>query len=404
MLAMFYTSREARTFQERVATPLAAAVVLFLLAITFASISGVVFHDVGFPKMVEYARPYSYYLTFFLVLLCLNSRTALRRLLVILLIMAVIMGIGMSLQFLLGDRVRIFIGGDIRVESFGRFAGRVLPPGYALVWLGVPVMVAVLQAVKGRSRIWQLIALATMAAGLLFTFTRAMWMGTIAGIVTMLFIGHGLERRGMMRIFVAFSASVAVLLLVLGLVSTESENYMKPYVDRFLSTFNAESYGPESTIGARLTEVDAAWDRFVEHPWLGIGIGGSYSQELKWNNDLYTHEWRGITHIHNGYMLLLCKTGLIGLMSFVLMVTMFFRRAWFISRLLSDPVDRALVLGVIGSTVSCLVATMLQPSIAVAATVTPLAALWGAVEFLRWTEQNRVERTQPGPGIPRALR
>jgi O-antigen ligase len=249
------------------------------------------------------------------------------------------------------------------------------------------MLVSVIPLQQGRTRNLSLLALGVVVMGLLLTFTRAMWMGTLGGVVLMLFAVRGRERQRILRMFAVFAAFVGFLLLILGTVSTESENYVASYIERFTSTFKVESYVAESTIGVRLEEIREAWPRVVERPWLGIGLGGTYSQVPKWDDAQQSHVWRPRTYIHNAFMLVLTKAGVLGLSTLLAMLGVFFWRANRLSRTLRDPTERALVVGAMGATFACVVGSMLQPSLTRAAPVTLLGILWGVLELYRWFQE-----------------
>ena len=388
VLGLFFLSRHVSSFRARISTPLTTAILTFLIAATVAGVIGVVFNDIRLQQMIEASRPYSYYLLFFVTLLCLRSKADLKIVMVAVLVMTVIVAIGMALQFASGNSIRIFVG-EIRVESMvGRFATRVLPPGQALVWLLIPPLVAVVPQMRGAQRVWVVLALWVTAIGLLLTLTRAMWMGCLAGILLMLVASSRTERVGMVRIFMVFAGLVMFLLLALGAISTSSENYMSAYIQRFTSIFTSDAYVASSTVGSRMDEIRAAWDSIVVHPWQGIGIGAAYRYELQWSLDTYSFEWHGVAYIHNVYILVLTKMGLLGLVPLLVMLVVYFARAWKIYKMLPEGIDRALVMGAMGSTLSCVIASNLQPSLASPEPVSVLAFMWGATEFLRWWHES----------------
>jgi O-antigen ligase len=389
MIGLAFVLGKVSTTRERLTTPLTAGVLMFTLVILVSSVYGVVFNDVHLPHMVEAARPFSFYLMFFVTLLCVRSRKGLRILLTVIAFMSIVVGVGMALQFFTGDRVRIFIG-HFRLESFGgRFAGRVLPPGQSLVWLAIPMLVAAAAIVRNRLRPWLFVAIIASAIGLLLTFTRAMWVGTLAGIILMMVLGRSAERTGLRKIFLAFASAIALVLLLLGMLTTDSEDYVGAYISRFTSLFYGDTYADESTFGARVSEINLAWEKVVEHPWLGIGTGAYYTYSLEWDQPTFSHVWKGVSYIHNVYMLILCKAGVIGLAAFLLMCITFFVRAIRIHRKIPDPMDAAVVLGAIGSTFSCMVGSLMQPSMAHEGPVTLLGIAWGATEYLRWDAERR---------------
>ena len=383
MLAVFLTSLEARTIRERLDTPLAPAVLMFMVAILITSLVGLVFNNVYLSKMVETARSYSFYLMFFVTLLCLRERRNMRILMATLLVMAVIVAILMFVQFAVGDRFQVFLG-NIRVESFGGYAGRILPPGAELIWMVVPFVIARIPIVTPRVQRWLVASLALLFGGLLLTFTRSVWMGTLFSMTIMGILGRGAVRRGVLRMFLAMAAFVAVLLVVLQLVSTENENYVTPYVKRFTSIFNPESYEEGSSANVRMEEIEAAWPKIVEKPWFGVGVGGTYTYVEAWDDRDHHHYWQAVTYIHNAYVLLLTHTGVVGFTTCMVMFATFFVRARNIFKTLTRPEDRATVMAGIGAIASVMLASMMQPSLWYPPAVPCIGTIFGLVEVTRY--------------------
>jgi O-antigen ligase len=386
MLAVFLTSLEARTLRERLATPLAPAVLMFMVAILITSMIGLLFNNVYLSKMIETSRSYSFYLMFFVTLLCLRERRNMRVLLTTLLVMAVIVAIMMFVQFAAGNRFQVFFG-NIRVESFGSFAGRILPPGVELIWMVVPFVIARIPIVTPHARRWLVAALAVLFGGLLLTFTRSVWMGTLLSMTIMAIMGRGPVRVGVLRMFVAMGAFVAVLLVVLQLVSTDNENYMTPYVKRFTSIFKAESYEEGSSANVRKEEILAAWPKIVEKPWFGVGVGGTYAYIEAWDDRDHRRYWQPVTYIHNAYVLLLTHTGIVGFTTCMIMLATFFVRARNIFKQLTRPDDRATVMAGIGAIASVMLASMMQPSLWYPPAVPCIGTIFGLVEVTRYFAQ-----------------
>jgi O-antigen ligase len=390
LLALVLTSQEVRTVRQRLATPLTGAVLLFMIAIVIASFVGLVFNGVYLSKMVETARSYSFYLMFFVTLLCLRSRRSMRVLLATLFGMAVIVAIMMFIQFALGTERKIFLGQSIRVEQFGGYAGRILPPGVDLIWLTVPFVMAKIPIAPRRLARVLIAGLALLLGGLLLTFTRSVWMGTLCSMVIMAILGRGAVRRGVLRMFLALAIFVGVLLACLQLVSTAEDNYMTPYVRRFTSIFDPESYGEGTSAGARWMEIQAAWGSIVEHPWLGIGVGGTYRYEEDWDDYGKTHYLRPVAYIHNAYVLLLTNAGVIGLATCMAMFTTFFVRARNIYHRLDNLQDKSIVMAGMGAIASVLLASIMQPSLWYPPAVPCIGIVFGLVEAVRYFREREL--------------
>ena len=394
LLALFFTNLESRTARARLATPMVVAVLVFLLVILIASILGLLFGNVSLPKMVETARPYSFYLMFFVTLLCVRGRRELRILLTTAMVMACIVAILMFVQFVAGDRFKVFLGQSVRVEQFGGFAGRILPPGTELIWMTVPFVIAHIPIASRRGGRVLIGVLGLLLSALLLTFTRSVWMGTLLSMSIMAILGRGAIRRGVLRMFVALGAFVALLLVLLSLVSTERENYMTPYVKRFSSIFNPESYAEGSSAGARWEEISAAWPVIVKNPWLGIGPGASYNHVQAWDDYSNTHYMRGVSYIHNAYVLLLTQSGVLGLVTCMVMYIVFFVRSRKIFHSLDSHEDRSIVMAAIGGVASVMLASIMQPSLWYPPAVPCIGILFGLVELVRFLHDREKSERQ----------
>jgi len=194
------------------------------------------------------------------------------------------------------------------------------------------------------------------------------------------------------------------LLLLLGAISTASDNYMTTYIQRFTSVFTTDAYVESSTVGARMNEIKAAWESITTHPWAGIGIGAIYDYVAVWNPFFDQHEWKGVTYIHNSYILVLTKMGLLGLVPLLAMIVVYFVRAWRIYKSLPEGVDRSLVMGGMGATLSCVIASNLQPDLASPGPTSLLGLFWGATEFIRWWHSGGEAQSQNNRSEHAALR
>jgi hypothetical protein len=159
---------------------------------------------------------------------------------------------------------------------------------------------------------------------------------------------------------------------------------MAPYVKRFTSIFDPESYGKESSAGARWMEIGEAWPRIVESPWFGVGVGGVYRYEEAWDDNAQVTYLRPVSYIHNTYVLLLTHAGVMGFTTGMVMFIVFFVRARKILRLLEDPRDRATVMAATGAMGSVLLGAIMQPSLWYPPTVPCIGVVFGLVEATRY--------------------
>ena len=395
LLVLFAASLQVRTARERLDTPLIFALCLFLLIVVLAAISGLVFKGVYLNQMVETSRSYSYYMMAFVTLLCIRNRRELRILLFSCFLMAVVVSVMMFVQFAAGERFKVFLGGSVRIESIGGYAGRILPPGSDLVWMVIPFVVVRTPLASPRMRRILLASLGLLLGGLLLTFTRTVWISTLASIFLIALLGRGEIRRGTVRMFGASVGFVLILFLILDLLSTTENSYVTPYVERFTSILHPESYGETTSAGARWLEIKDAWPYVVRNRWLGIGIGGVYRWVEAWDDVAQLYYMRPVTYMHNGYMLLLTNTGVLGLASCMILYVVFFIRARKIYYLLEHPEDQGIVLACIASVAAIMIGAIMQPTF-VASHDTPMVAMmFGIVELLRYFRSQEVEQARP---------
>ena len=398
LLILFAASLEVGTLRERLATPLAPAVLLFLLLILIAAISGLVFKGVSLGQMVENSRMYSYYLMFFVALLCIRSRRELKIVMFSCYVMSLMVSVMMFIQFAAGERFKVFLGSNIRVESFGSHAGRILPPGSDLIWMVIPFVIAQTPMSAPRFRKLMFASLGLLIGGLLLTFTRAVWISTLVSITLIAILGRGEIRRGTMHMLAATVLFVLFSFMILGLVSTDQQSYVAPYVARFTSIFHPESYGQTSSAGARFEEIREAWPHVAQNPWLGIGVGGVYRWVEDWDDIAQLHFMRPVSYMHNGYMLLLTDTGFFGLITCLIMYVTFFIRARKIYYLLEQPADQGIVLACIASVASIMIGALMQPTFAASHDTPMVGVMFGLVELLRYFRAREGSRVHDSAG------
>lgn len=396
LLVLYAVSLEVRTARQRLASPLSPAILVFLLVILAAAVSGVVFTGVALEHAVENSRMFSYYLMFYVTLLCIKGRREFKVLQVACFVMAVTVAILMCVQFIAGQRFRVFLGSNIRVESFGSYAGRILPPGSDLIWLALPFVIARISGAAPNLRRLLVVSLGLLTGGLLLTFTRTVWMSTLVSIGLMALLSRGEMRRGIMRMFAVVGVFVVVVLMLLSLFSTAEESYVAPYIKRFTSIFHPESYEETTSAGARWLEIREAWPRVAQSPWLGIGIGAVYRWVEDWDDAAQVHYMRAVTYMHNAYMLLLTDAGILGLTTCLLVYTIFFVRARRIYFLLRDPTDKGIVLACIASVASIMIGGLMQPTLAASHDTPMVGIMFGIVELLRYFQAQETSGGTPG--------
>jgi hypothetical protein len=394
LLGLFAISLEARSMRRRLATPLTPLVAIFCLVVLMASLIGLVFQGVSLVRMVEASRSYSFYLMFFVTLLCLRNRRAMN----VLMVTAVRDG---------GDRRHPDVRAVRSRRALQGLPGQ-LGARRAVRRLCWPYPAARHRAhlddraVRDRAHSHLLEPHEPVAHRLARHSARRAAAHLHTQRVDRHAVVHGDHGRAGPRRGAARRAAhvpgarifVAVLLVALQLVSTDESNYMTPYVKRFTSIFDPESYEEGSSAGARWMEVQAAWPKVVEHPWWGVGVGGTYRWEEAWDDYGQAHFMRPVSYIHNAYFLILTHTGVIGFTTCMAMYVVFFVRARRIFTRLDRPQDRATVMACIGAIGSVLLASIMQPSLWYPPAVPCIGVIFGLMEVTRYFRDREVQEAR----------
>jgi len=209
-------------------------------------------------------------------------------------------------------------------------------PGLAAV-----VLLAVAALHEERKwRAWATVALFPMILQLVATLTRGYWTGFLSGAVVVGFFAlrtlprerfRRLARRSLLGTL-AVLACVAAGLARWGLLES-----IEVIWDR-LGTF--ASLGIDASTRVRVIEWGLALRHFAERPILGTGYGFT----LEFFHPLYRlrepHWW----FVHNSYLLLLLKMGIVGLAAFGWLLASYFRTALAAIRAASGT-DKVLLVG-----------------------------------------------------------
>lgn len=160
---------------------------------------------------------------------------------------------------------------------------------------------------------------ALAGAGLVLSFTRAAWLGAVAGCVVLITLGGRalLARLELRRAVVP----VMVGLMVIGVLGLVSDNTSVLLRYKLTNLFNLES---QSAV-LRLTTYALAADQWLAHPWLGHGTF-TFAALVAEGSDFQRFEgWRNLW-IGNFLVLGLHDTGVVGLVMWCGMLWSVLRR------------------------------------------------------------------------------
>lgn len=215
--------------------------------------------------------------------------------------------------------------------TIGLHYGRARGPMVQLPTYGLYLATCLLAAWTVRPRLSpraQLLVLATlpvMLAGIVFSYTRSVWLGT--GLAALILFALTLEGRT--RNFV-LGGMVTVALLV-GLTKADS----------IIGIQREGSFGEgRQSAYARASFTYVSWQMFLDRPIWGCGFGQfpieKYPYLADRSTELNLEDIRTLSH-HNTLLSLLTETGLVGLGLFLSLLACWVRDAWRMWRSAATP-------------------------------------------------------------------
>ncbi|PCJ32787.1 MAG: oligosaccharide repeat unit polymerase [Moraxellaceae bacterium] len=229
--------------------------------------------------------------------------------------------------------------------TIGRDIGSILgdPNDLALVLMFPASFAVSLTLTKGLSKFNRLFGLTSVSI-LFFAIVATQSRGGLLGILAVFGI-YGYRRIKSKALFISISiVCCLVLYLAAGISGRSSGGAIEEGID-------ASSMG-------RLFAWEAAFGMAVHNPLTGVGIDNFYS-----NYYYYSSHWDGLNHaVHSTWFGVLAETGFLGLLVFIIIVTLLLKSAYrslFLIELNQDSVNpvihstsQAVFAGLIGTVVS----------------------------------------------------
>lgn len=252
-------------------------------------------------------------------------------------------------------------------EGFSRIAS-LAPTGILLI---TPCIIFGLLYLKklSLSKGYLLLALNTLA--IIVTFTRTLVIGVLISVI-------------LFGIIMAFKGHISVItktVLATALVVIFAQAFFSHYgtsagdlvMLRFEPVLNSQSIYDVGSVEHRIEESKAFLDVFQENPILGTGLGTTitfYSAAF--------HEYVERGNWHNTYSMLLGKLGLLGFLSFILILASFFSESIFIFRKSQDQNSKVFAIVSIVIAVN-LIVTSFSISSLISVDLTPLFVVWAGL-------------------------
>ena len=338
-------------------SPITFAIVLYVLTSILASFVGLMNDATWYVVVFRFVRTVFFVYIFFLVINIVKTRKQFETLIIIMLICFTVVALFGLVQKALGenwtrqyvkkwlekigypDDVN-FVAGESSAQAY-RINSTFLHPnvfgGYLV--FALPFFISFLSPMWRKKRYWLwlllLIGLGINLGALFLTGSRAAWVA--AGCIALLYGIFGLLDK---RMWLAAATVVMVLLLLFIML------FPPAFVKKRFVGLSAQEAAE-----ARMYQYQTAIDFFMEHPFLGLGMGME-GQKIVQNNIRQT--WAAV---ENTFLTYLVSHGLIGLAAFLLVFIIYWAILLYArKRSPDDPLiyfsSEAFILGMVGFAVS----------------------------------------------------
>ncbi len=334
-------------------TPLDLPVLLFLGTTASGMVTAATVRGVPLAHTTYEAHFLLYYVAFFLVTNMVRRPEQLHRLVIggfaIALLVAltiVVQSLGVAIPFMPASILRTDEG-----------VIRMFHPGGSLMFYSLIIVACYLLIAEARTRLMPILSAGgLLAVALAMGLSRNTLIATAVGLSLGVIILRG---RHLSRMLVPGILLLAVIGAALWLEgnsqSTFLGRYLTAYGTRVGRMLSGDLLTDADTLNWRLREVKYAVPLVRESPVLGIGLSVPYRPPFYVTDPL-------TRYIHNSYLWLWLKTGLVGLVAFLWFSFRFVTRSLRLWQGTSDALMQALVLGTGLAYLSDMLANLVAPS------------------------------------------
>jgi len=351
-----FRSLTDKTFRY-VKTPLDTPLLLFYGAVVVAVGTCVFRFGINFSDATSEARILMYYLIFFAVTNLVRTRTQLLRLIQGVFSISLLVATTMILQTVLGRSLLLMDGSILRS---GERLIRFFHPGTTAIYITLITLICDMALRKHvRCRWLRPLQLLVLGLGLLLVLDRNLLIsGTVSLVVSILILRESQRSRLAGNLLLAAGIAVGV---AGAFVISENKSlvlfapkYLITFLDRMSRMFSGAILTSEENLLPRWVEIRYAWAHIVEHPIFGIGLWNTYRPPFEVGDTLRRY-------IHNAYVWIWLKTGLLGLVPFLWLSVRFLWRGFQHWRDVQDDFLRAASLGFTLAYLGMMISNLVAP-------------------------------------------
>ena len=191
-----------------------------------------------------------------------------------------------------------------------------------------------------------LVLLLALVEMLVATQSRISWIAAlaVAPVVCWLVFRNAtkkqnrwIDRRGVIALALVSAAIAGVFFANADIVERRVQQYTESV--RVIEKLDQQAIAPEDSVGIRIELLRHGFARWSERPWFGWGPGARVSLGAE-------RIGRNVAHLHNAYLEMLARLGIVGVLFYAVAIAMIVRALWAGFRENRLPVDYlAFVLG-----------------------------------------------------------
>jgi len=318
-------------------TPLYVPLGLLCLAVFGGMLTAVLEHGVRFSDTTYQARIMLYYALFFVVANIVRTRRQARWLVYGVFAIGIVTAVLIVAQIVFGFSVplvfAVYFKPDLLVRAYH--------PGFFAVLMTLMTLVCLLAVERPLRQVaWTWLAVFVLAASIMVSLGRNIVVSTLLAMIVLFLLLRPPQQTRLAR-SMAIILTIAILTFsILQLVAPSMPllAYPNALLERFVHLFVTDPLSPDETILWRVKETGFAWEQIVQSPITGIGFQTAYRSDF-FKGDVLQN------YIHNGYLWVWLKTGLLGLIPFLWFFLAFLTRGFRQWRHVRDETLRAASLG-----------------------------------------------------------
>ena len=311
-----------RDFRFR-AGHLSLPLVLFFLTVVGGMITAIVQHGVPFRYTTYEARILLYYSAFFAAANLIRTPRQARRLVAGIFVIGVVVAARIVVEIGLGYTISTVLPVYLKADLLAR----PYHPGFIAIYMTIMALICSLAFdLRPRWKIAVWAAILLLAAANIISLGRNIIVSSVLAFLALLYALSAGQRRTWLKAMLVLLILAVGLYGILQLLSptTSVLAYSRALAQRLSHFFSAGPLSPEETLLWRVREATYARQQLTQSVLLGIGPSVSYRPAFSETDTMQQF-------IHNGYLWLWLKTGLLGLVTFLWFLIAFLRdgfRKW----------------------------------------------------------------------------